>query len=147
MKLYLKEFGRGGRMKGSINPRRKLILAGLGSLVVRLGASDASAQDPARVMPRAYRVVLENDKVRVLEFTARPGMGICGDGMHSHPAHLTVVLADWEGRVSTPDMPARHRSKKVGDVFWSEAETHKVENTGKTISRVLIIEFKTPAKN
>jgi len=133
-------------MNESINPRRKLILAGLGSLVVNLGARDAGAQDPARVMPRAYRVVLENDKVRVLEFTARPGMGICGDGMHSHPAHLTVVLADWEGRVSTPGTPARPRSKKVGDVFWSEAETHKVENTGKTISRVLIIELKTPAK-
>jgi hypothetical protein len=146
MKSYLKEFGRGGYMKESINSRRKLVLAGLGSLVVHLGSSDASAQDPARVMPRAYRVVLENDRLRVLEFTARPGMGICGDGMHSHPAHLTVVLADWEGRVSTPDTPARHRSKKVGDVFWSEAETHKVENTGRTTARVLIIELKTPAK-
>jgi hypothetical protein len=133
-------------MKESNRARRKLILAGLGSLAVPLDAPDAHAQDPARVMPRAYRVTFENDKVRVLDFTGRPGMGICGEGMHSHPAHLTVVMTDWQGRASTPGGPMRERSRKAGDVFWSEAETHKVENTGKTNSRVLIIELKTPPK-
>ena len=133
-------------MKESNSARRKLILAGLGSLAVHLDPSDANAQDPAKVMPRAYRVALENDRLRVLEFTGRPGMGICGEGMHSHPAHLTVVLSDWQGRATTPDGTARDRERKLGDVFWSEAETHKNENTGKTNSRVLIVELKTPAK-
>jgi hypothetical protein len=133
-------------MKESNRTRRKLILAGLGSLAVHLDPSDANAQDPAKVMPRVYRVAFENDKLRVLEFTGRPGMGICGQGMHSHPAHLTVVLSDWKGRATTPDGTARDRERKLGDVFWSEAETHKNENTGKTNSRVLIIELKTPAK-
>jgi hypothetical protein len=133
-------------MKESNRTRRKLILAGLGSLVVNLDPSDANAQDPATVMPRAYRVAFENDKLRVLEFTGRPGMGICGQGMHSHPAHLTVVLSDWKGRATTPDGTVRDHERKLGDVFWSEAETHKNENTGKTNSRVLIIELKTPAK-
>ena len=133
-------------MKESNSARRKLIFAGLGSLAIHLDPSDASAQDPAKVMPRAYRVALENDRLRVLEFTGRPGMGICGEGMHSHPAHLTVVLSDWQGRATTPDGTARDRERKLGDVFWSEAETHKNENTGKSTSRVLIIELKTPAK-
>jgi hypothetical protein len=129
-------------MTKSNNARRKLILAGFGALAVQLDSSDAGAQDPAKVMPKAYRVALENDKVRVLEFTGRPGMGVCGEGMHSHPAHLTVVLSDWQGRASTPDGPVRERSRKAGEVFWSEAETHKVENAGKTNSRVLIVELK-----
>lgn len=133
-------------MKESNSARRKLLLAGLGSLAVHLDPSDASAQDPAKVMPRTYRVALENDKLRVLDFTGRPGMGICGQGMHSHPARLTVVLTDLQGRLSTPDGSVRDRSMKAGDVFWSEAETHKVENAGKTNARVLIIELKTPAK-
>ena len=124
--------------------RRKLMIAGLGTLALQLEYSNTRAQDPAKVMPHAYRVAFENDRVRVLEFTGRPGMGICGEGMHSHPAHLTVVLSDWQGRVSTPGSPERDRSRKAGDVFWSEAETHKVENTGKTTSRVLIIELKEP---
>jgi hypothetical protein len=133
-------------MKDSSNARRKLILAGLGSLAAYLDSSDASAQDPTKVMPRAYRIAFENDKLRVLEFTGRPGMGICGEGMHSHPAHLTVVLSDWRARATPLGGTARDGERKAGDVFWSEAETHKVENTGKTNSRVLIIELKTPAR-
>ena len=130
-------------MKASKNSRRKLLLAGLGGLTAQFGASGAEAQDPARVMPRAYRVAFENDQVRVLDFIGRPGMGICGEGMHSHPAHLTIVMADWQGVASAPGEAAKPRQRKFGDVFWSEAETHKVENTGKANSRVLIVELKT----
>ena len=133
-------------MNQSNRARRKLILAGLGGLATQLDIAGANAQDPTKVMPRAYRLAFENDKLRVLEFTGRPGMGICGEGMHSHPAHLTVVLSDWQARATTPDGTTRARARKLGDVFWSEAETHKVENTGKSSSRVLIVELKTPAK-
>lgn len=133
-------------MNQSNRARRKLILAGLGGLAAQLDIASANAQDPTKVMPRAYRVAFENDKLRVLEFTGRPGMGICGEGMHSHPAHLTVVLSDWQARATTPDGTTRARERKLGDVFWSEAETHKVENTGKSSSRALIVELKTPAK-
>lgn len=133
-------------MKETDRTRRKLVLAGLGGLAAQLDASGAAAQDPVKVMPRTYRVAFENDQVRVLDFIGRPGMGICGEGMHSHPAHLTIVMTDWRGVVSAPNSTAKPRQRKLGDVFWSEAETHKIENTGKTSSRVLIVEFKTPAK-
>jgi len=132
------------RIKGT--NRRKLLLAGLGGLAAQMGASGAAAQDAARVMPRSYRVVLENEKVRVLEYTSRPGMGICGDGMHSHPPHLTIVMTDWEGIASTPGSGDRPRRRKAGDILWSEGATHKVENTGRTNARVLIVEMKTPAR-
>lgn len=125
--------------------RRHLILAGLAGLGAKLASVDVLAQDAAKVMPQTYRVAFENSKVRVLEFTGRPGMGICGESVHSHPAHLTVVLDGWEGTVTSADGKARHVTRKVGDVFWSEAETHKVENTGRTGSRVLIVELKPTA--
>jgi hypothetical protein len=134
------------KVKDPKGSRRMLLLAGLGGLAARFGILEAKAQDAAKVMPRAYRVAFENDKLRVLEFSGRPGMGVCGEGMHSHPAHLTVVLSDWQGKATTPDGAVVPRDKKVGDVFWSEAETHKVENTGKTAARVLIVELKTPKK-
>jgi len=126
--------------------RRELLLAGLGGLLAELGAPPAVAQDAAKVMPRAYRVAFENDRIRVLDFVGRPGMGVCGEGMHSHPAHLTVVLSDWKGRATAADGTVVARDKKLGDVFWSEAETHKVENTGNSRSSVLIIELKEPRK-
>ena len=132
-------------MKISSKARRQLLLAGLGGLGAQLAFGKAHAQDATKVMPRAYRVAFENDKLRVLEFTGRPGMGICGESMHSHPAHLTVVLTDWQGQITTPDGKVQNRARKVGDVFWSEAETHKVENTSNSSSHVLIIELKSPS--
>jgi quercetin dioxygenase-like cupin family protein len=133
-------------LKASKQNRREILLAALGGLIAQLANSEAIAQDPARVMPRAYRVAFENDQVRVLDFVGRPGMGICGEGMHSHPAHLTVVMTDWQGVVSTPGSGAQPRQRKAGDVFWAEAETHKLENTGKSNTRVLIVELKSPPK-
>ena len=133
-------------MKDSKSTRRKLLLAGLGGLAAQFGIPRAEAQDAAKVMPRAYRVAFENEQLRVLDFVGRPGMGICGEGMHSHPARLNIVMSDWQGVASTPGTAPKPAQRKFGDVFWREAETHKVENTGKTPSRVMIVELKTPRK-
>jgi hypothetical protein len=133
-------------MKDSKSTRRQLLLAGLAGIAAQLGIPRAGAQDAARAMPRTYRVALENEHLRVLDFVGRPGMGICGEGMHSHPPHLTIVMSDWQGVASTPDTAAHPVQRKFGDVFWSEAVTHKLENTGKANARVLIVELKAPVK-
>ena len=112
------------------------LLAALGLPPPALG-QDAHVADP-----RSYRVVLENDQVRVLEYTSRPGFGVCGQGMHYHPAHLTVSLTgarlkrtDADGRTSLVDVPSGH-------VFWAEAETHAAEVIGGAGTRTYIIELK-----
>ncbi len=121
---------------------RRAVLALLPALLL---AEPAAAQDAATVQPRAYKVVLENDKVRVLEFNSKPGMGICGNGMHSHPAHLTVALTPAKVRVRLPDGKEIVAENKAGDVFWAEAETHETENvTGRNV-RALIVELKPGA--
>jgi hypothetical protein len=48
-------------------------MALLGALVASVAGS-AHAQDAARIQPNSYRVRLDNDRVRVLEFTGQPGM-------------------------------------------------------------------------
>lgn len=108
-------------------------------------APAAQAQDAAKSQPAAYKVVLENHALRVLEYNSRPGMGICGEGMHSHPAHLTVLLSDLaQARIRLPDGKVFNGSRKLGDVFWSEAETHEVENVSGRHVRTLIVELKSP---
>jgi beta-alanine degradation protein BauB len=116
----------------------------LGLLPMLALAECAEAQDAAKVQPQAYRVTFENDKLRVLDYNSRPGMGVCGSGMHSHPAHLTVVVSGGSVRIKTPDgkMLEQH-DIPVGVVFWSEAETHIVENISGSNMRSLIIELKT----
>ena len=46
---------------------------------------DLLAQDAVTSDPRSFRVVLENERVRVLEYKSGPGLGVCGHGMHYHP--------------------------------------------------------------
>jgi hypothetical protein len=62
--------------------------------------------------------------------------------MHSHPAHLTVALSPAKARVKLPDGKVILAENKLGDVFWSEAETHEVENISGSNVRALIIELK-----
>lgn len=124
------------------NDLRRALLALLPALLL---AESAEAQDATAVQPRAYKVVLDNEMVRVLEFNSKPGMGICGNGMHSHPAHLTVALTPAKVRVRLPDGKEIVAENKAGDVFWAEAETHETENiTGRNV-RALIVELKPGA--
>nr|WP_321985698.1 hypothetical protein [uncultured Lichenicoccus sp.] len=116
--------------------RRTTLTAALWLLSVR-----SWAQDAALVQPRSFRVVLDNAKLRVLEYIARPGIGVCGSGLHSHPEHLTVVLTTATVRV-TQDGKTMVTTAHAGDVFWSPPVTHETENVGSTTSRCLLIELK-----
>ncbi len=117
--------------------RRQLIalLAGLGV------SADALAQDAVQVNRRSYKVVLENEQIRVLEYRSRPGLGACGQGSHSHPDHLTMLLTDGKAKV-TADGKTFVVENKAGDVFWEPASTHTVENIGGSGTRAYIVEMK-----
>lgn len=115
------------------------------ALLAALGIGpEALAQDAATSDPRSFRVVLENDRVRVVEFRSRPGFGVCGQGMHSHPARVVVSLTGGkvrrtaaDGSVSYPEIPAGH-------VSFAEAETHATENIGGAGTRTYMVELKGP---
>lgn len=102
----------------------------------------ALAQDAVRADPRGYAVLFENDRLRLLEYTSRPGLGICGQGVHSHPPHLNIALTPIRARVKLPDGRLIVDEKKAGDVFWEEAVTHSVENIGGAGTRAYMIELK-----
>jgi len=127
------------RLDTDMNEARRALLALLPGLTL---AGAATAQDAAKVQSQSYRVAFENDKLRALEYRSRPGMGVCGEGMHSHPAHLTVVLVPGKVRVKLPNGKVIVEESKVGDVFWSEAETHEVENISGRNLHALLIELK-----
>jgi beta-alanine degradation protein BauB len=132
--------------KSRVIDRRILRLAGSAAIVTLAASSTLIAQDAAQVQPAAFRVALENDRTRVLEFVSRPRTEVCGVGKHSHPAHLTVALTDAKVRVTLPDGRKIIATNKSGDVFWSEAETHTVENIGGSEVRALIVEYKDAPK-
>ena len=60
-------------------------------------AQPAAAQDPVKLSPKMYTVLLENEHVRVLDFRAKAGEK---EAMHSHPAALVYMLSS--GKVEIP---------------------------------------------
>ena len=125
---------------GADGSRRKL-LALLGLLGLA-GTQDVAAQDAAKINPRSYRVMLENDSVRVLEYRSLPGLGVCGQGKHSHPAHLVVALSDGKGKITTEQGEVIVGDQKSGAVFWEPAVTHSVENISGRPMRAYMVEIK-----
>ena len=123
----------------SMSRRDLLALLGIMGLA---GTTNLAAQDASKVNPRSYKVVLENDKVRVLEYTSRPGFGICGQGKHSHPAHLTIAMSDGKVKVTTEDGKMIAAESKAGKIFWASAETHSVENISGRPMRAYMVEIK-----
>ena len=88
------------------------------------------------------KIVLENAWVRVIEHAARPRMGVCGMGMHTHPPHLTVGLTDGRVKIIEPGKEPVIRETKAGDVFWDEGGPHAIQNLSSRSSRAFLIEFK-----
>lgn len=118
----------------------------LGALPLLVLGPVSRAQDAAAVQPQSYRVVLENERVRVLEYISRPGMGVCGSGLHSHPAHLSVLLSPALVRETTADGKVNEPGlMPLGTVFWSPPVTHVTENLGSSDARALLIELKSQA--
>ena len=79
---------------------------------------------------------IDNPQVRVLEYQSRPGMGVCGTGLHSRPTHLTVLLTPARVRV-TQNGHTMLVDQKAGDTFWSGPVTHEVENVSGAEVRAL----------
>jgi quinol monooxygenase YgiN/quercetin dioxygenase-like cupin family protein len=100
-----------------------------------------AAQDPAPIYPENYKVITENDRVRVMDFKLKQG---AKEDFHTHPAHVVYVLTGFKIMFKFPDGRTALRETKTGDVLFSEAVTHASENIGDTDAHGLLIELKQP---
>jgi quercetin dioxygenase-like cupin family protein len=106
-------------------------------------AMPAFAQDPVKAAPQTFKERLNNDHVRVLEYTSKPGQK---DVMHSHPDMVLYVIKGGTLRSTGPDGTSKDIIYKTGDVMWREAIAHSGENIGKTEMKALLIETKPMTK-
>lgn len=112
----------------------------LGAMALTLLSNSARAQDPVPLYPRNYTVLVENDRVRVLDFRLRKGDT---EETHSHPAHVLYVLEPFTIRFKLPGGRMATRTAKAGEVLFSEAVTHSPTNIGDTDAHGILIELKT----
>ena len=88
------------------------------------------------------KVIIDNESVKVTSLESSPGKDMCGLGKHSHGAHLTVLLTDANITITTPDGKVVSQKAKAGTTFWSEPETHTVINSGTSVIKAQMIEYK-----
>jgi quercetin dioxygenase-like cupin family protein len=121
---------------------KKFLVTFVGILLVGLSmifaAQSAFAVDVVTVAPDV-KVLLENDRVRVLESTLKPGEV---EGMHTHPAYVAYFLTPTTVKITTPDGNSSVKKPPAGKVLYGDSAEHQIENVGDTLQRVLVIELK-----
>jgi beta-alanine degradation protein BauB len=99
---------------------------------------DEHRLDPVVSNPEHYRVLFENDRVRVLEYVDRPGERTTP---HRHPDSVMYTLSSFRRRLVSGDQQ-REVELPAGQVNWLPAQEHHGENIGDSETHVLFVEIK-----
>jgi quercetin dioxygenase-like cupin family protein len=94
--------------------------------------------DPTRTDPDKYKVIFENDRVRVLEFRDTPG---AKTKPHQHPDSVLLMLSNFRRRLNIGDS-VREVTVEAGEAVWSPAQIHIGENIGSTDTHLVFVELK-----
>ena len=133
-----------------MNKRSYLSYIGMIATIVFVLSSQSFSQttavipDPAAVYKDNYKVLVENDRVRVMDFKLRKGDT---EEFHMHPAHVLYVLTGFKIMFKFPDGRTAVRETKAGDVLFSEPVVHSPTNIGDTDAHGILIELKGGGKN
>ena len=95
--------------------------------------------DPSATNPEHYRVVFENDRVRVLEYRDEPGESTTP---HEHPDSVMYTLSSFRRRLVQGD-EQREVELQAGTVGWLPAQQHHGENIGDTPTHAIFVELKS----
>jgi quercetin dioxygenase-like cupin family protein len=93
--------------------------------------------------PDNFKLLLENEHVRVLQYTLLPG---ALDHWHTHPPRVGYVLSGAKIRVTEADGSTHDYDEKTGDNYWADfSPLHDTLNIGTTPYIALLVEVKEPA--
>jgi hypothetical protein len=95
--------------------------------------------DPTSTDPDKYKVVFENERVRVLEYRDEPGQAT---RPHQHPDSVMFTLSSFDRRLVGEGGESRDVTLEAGQVRWLDAQIHSGENIGRTPTHVIFVELK-----
>jgi hypothetical protein len=99
----------------------------------------AAAQDVVKAAPENYKVLLNNAHVRVLDARIKPGQKL---PMIARPNRVLYAITPGTVKLTGADGKTTTVSRKAGQVWWRDADSVAVENTGKTEIHTLVVELK-----
>lgn len=94
--------------------------------------------DPLMAASNVYKLLNENDRVRVLEVVSKPGDVA---KMHHHPDHVIYALKGGNAKLTTGGK-TQEMEIKAGSVLFLEAQDHEMKNIGKTTIDLIVMELK-----
>src|ERR1051326_5984606 len=100
----------------------------------------AGTQNPTHVRPESYKIEIDNPQVQVTRSTHAPHEVV---PTHSHKDAVVVYLSDVHEKSTYPDATSKEITHHAGDVVWSPAHTHALENLSDEPIRVIEIEPKS----
>lgn len=102
--------------------------------------SELDELDVLKVIPQNYKLVLENEHVRVIEARIPPGTV---EPPHRHLSGISIAMADYDIEHLQPNGEWTASMKRTpGVAYWSDGSVHQVRNVGTTTSHTIRIELK-----
>ena len=96
--------------------------------------------DGLAASPDNFRLVLENEQVRILEYHIDPGIR---DRPHTHSPRVSHVISGGTLRIRMATGETFDVTEGAGETHWSgAAPLYDTENIGNTPIRILLIELK-----
>lgn len=111
----------------------------LWSLMMTLGR----AQDPVQLNPEMFKVLLEDERVRVIDDRVPAGAKVA---MHSHGEYVVYPLTSYTMKFTFPDGSTRVVEVQQGTPRHVKGIVHAEENIGTTEAHAVLIELKDSTK-
>ena len=121
---------------------RPLTLACAAALaaVLLFPSAPAPAVEPGEGEPGVFKILHEDDAVRILEAKSAPGQT---EGWHSHPRYFAYVISGGKMRYDFPDGSTREVEIPTGtNRMIDPVAKHRGTNIGDTTFHVILVEFK-----
>jgi hypothetical protein len=114
------------------------------SAALFLGVAETGmAQDPVLAHPDFFKILLENDRVRVIDDLVPAGAKV---SMHSHPEYVVYPLTSYRMKFTFPDGSTRIVDVQQGTARHVPGMVHAEENIGDTDAHALLVEIKAAGK-
>ncbi len=97
--------------------------------------------DAVKASPEHFKILLENEYVRVVEYSLKPGEK---DDWHTHPAKSSYVVSGGKLKINLENGEKIIADEKTGTASWMDyVGKHYVENIGDSTVTIVLTEIKS----
>ena len=95
--------------------------------------------DIVEISPKIHEVIFENDQIRMLKVTVKPGDTV---PMHRNPENVNYILRPGTLRLTGADGSVQDVTVTEGQVIPAPVSSHAVANVGQTEVQTICVELK-----